>query len=164
MSLPRRFLPWVLVVQSPNVAYPNRDCHLYGKVDQGNIASNGTKKTKSGRVRNFLCRSCGKSFCQRQGTAFYDLRSPEGLVLLAIKMLLRGMSLRGIADVLGVKLDTVRFWLMRCAEHAEAVNDQLIDEISVSRVELDELWTFVQKKGLRQWQKHQRMKAKRGFG
>lgn len=79
-------------------------------------------------------------------------------------MLLRGMSLRGIADVLGVKLDTVRFYLTHCAEHAEVVNDQLIKEISVSRVELDELWTFVQKKRLRQWQRHQRMKAKRGFG
>lgn len=147
-----------------NVACPNKDCCHYGKVDQGNIASNGTKRTKSGRVRNFLCRSCGKSFCQRQGTAFYDLRTSEERVLLAIKMLLRGMSLRGIADVLGVKLDTVRFWLTRCADHAEIVNDQLIKEISVSRVELDELWTFVQKKGLRQWQRHQRMKAKRGYG
>lgn len=56
------------------------------------------------------------------------------------------MSLRGIADVLGVKLDTVRFWLIRCVEHAEAVNDQLVREISVSRVELDELWIFVKKK------------------
>lgn len=147
-----------------NVACPNRDCRYYGKVNQGNIASNGTKRTKSGRVRNFLCSSCGKSFCQRQGTAFYDLRTPEERVMLAIKMLLRGMSLRGIADVLGVKLDTVRFWLIRSAEHAEAVNDQLIKEISVSRVELDELWTFVKKKGLRQWQKRQRMKAKRGSG
>lgn len=147
-----------------NVACPNRDCNHYGKVKQGNIASNGTKRTKSGRVRNFLCRSCGKSFCHRQGTVFYDLKTPEERVLLAIKMLLRGMSLRGIADVLGVKLDTVRSWLIRSAAHAEAVNDQLIKEISVSRVELDELWTFVQKKGLHQWQKRQRMKAKRGSG
>lgn len=147
-----------------NIACPNKDCHHYGRVNQGNIASNGTKGTKSGRVRNFLCRSCGKSFCQRQGTAFYDLRTSEERVLLAIKMLLRGMSLRGIADVLEVKLDTVRFWLTRCAGHAEAVNDQLIKEISVSRVELDELWTFVQKKGLRQWQKRQRMKVRHGFG
>ena len=130
-----------------NVACPNRECRRYGEVNQGNIASNGSKTTNSGVVRNFLCRACGKSFCQRQGTAFYDIRTPEERVLLAIKMLLRGMSLRGITDVLGVKLDTVRFWLIRCAEHAEAVNDQLIREISVSRVELDELWTFVKKRG-----------------
>lgn len=147
-----------------NVACPNGECRRYGEVNQGNIASNGSKRTNSGVVRNFLCRTCGKSFCQRQGTAFYDIRTPEERVLLAIKMLLRGMSLRGIADVLGVKLDTVRFWLIRCAGHAEAVNDQLIREISVSRVELDELWTFVKKKRLRQWQKRQRMKAKRGSG
>ena len=147
-----------------DIACPNKECYHYGKVNQGNIAGNGTKKTKSGLVRNFLCRSCRTSFCQRHGTAFYDLRTPEERVMFAIKMLLRGMSLRGIADVLGVRLDTVRFWLIRCADHAEAVNNQLIKEISVSRVELDELWTFVQKKGLRQWQKRQRIKGKRGSG
>ena len=147
-----------------NVACPNKNCSQYGQVNKGNIASNGTKGIQSGRVRNFLCRTCGKSFCERRGTVFYDLRSPEDRVLLAIKMLLRGMSLRGIADVLEIKLDTVRFWLTRCADHAQAVNEQLVKEITVSRVELDELWTFVKKKELRKWQQRRREKAKRGSG
>jgi len=147
-----------------DVACPNEDCRQYGKAGQGNIASNGTKATRSGPVRNFLCRSCGKCFCERRGTAFYDLRTSEDRILLAIKLLLRGMSLRGIAEVLEVKLDTVRLWLSRCAEHAEAVNDQVVREIAVSRVELDELWTFVRKKGLRHWQHRQRTKARPGSG
>ncbi len=147
-----------------DVACPDPQCRQYGQTGRGNIASNGTKRSQTGRVRNFLCRSCGGSFCERTGTAFYDLRSPEERVLMAIKLLLRGMSLRGIAEVLEVKLDTVRFWLARCAQHAEAVNAQLVDQVKVQRVELDELWTFVRKKGLRTWQRRHHAKGRRGFG
>lgn len=66
-------------------------------------------------------------------------------------MLLRGMSVRGAADVLECKPDTVLGWLRRAAEHSDKVNDMLMREIEVSKVELDELWTFVKKKQLRKW-------------
>jgi len=55
------------------------------------------------------------------------------------------MSLRGTAEVLGVKLDTVRRWLRIAAEHSEEINKVLMKDIKVDKVELDELWTFVQK-------------------
>jgi transposase len=70
---------------------------------------------------------------------------------MALKMVLRGMSLRGTAEVLGVHLDTVRAWLRRAAEHSEEVNAVLLKELKVSKVELDELWTSVQKKQFREW-------------
>ena len=56
------------------------------------------------------------------------------------------MSLRGTADVLGVKLDMVRGWLQRAAKHTEKVNKVLMKDLKVGKVELDELWTFIQKK------------------
>jgi transposase len=61
-------------------------------------------------------------------------------------MILEGMSLRGVAEVLEVKIDTVRRWLSRAAEHSEEVNKVLMRDLVISKVELDELWTFVQKK------------------
>ena len=129
-----------------NVACQNTQCQHYCQIGQGNIVGNGRYHTSSGLVRNYLCRSCGKSFCERTGTAFYDLRSPEERILLALKMVLRGMALRAVAGVLEVKLDTVRFWLTQAATHAEKVNDALVKQVHVERVELDELWTFVRKK------------------
>ena len=39
----------------------------------------------------------------------------------------------------------VRRWLPRAAEHSEEVNKSLMKDIAVSKVELDELWTFDQK-------------------
>jgi transposase-like protein len=128
-------------------ACPNAQCALFGKTGAGNIVSNGTHPAKDGRrLRKFLCRSCGGSFCERTGSIFYDLRSSEKQVMLALKLLVKGMPLRGVADVLEVKLDTVRRWLAVAAEHSEQLNERLLRELKVSQVELDALWSFVKKR------------------
>jgi transposase-like protein len=132
-------------------ACPNPECSLYGEKAKGNIVSNGTYRRKGeGEARRFLCRACDQSFCSRAGTIFYDLRSPEEKVLLALKLLVKGMPLRGVADVLGIKLDTVRHWLRVAAEQSEMVDAVLMKELHVTQVELDALWTFVKKNSLRQ--------------
>lgn len=134
-----------------NIACPNPKCSLYGKKAKGNIISNGTYPTKEGTTaRRFVCKECGESFCNRAGTIFYDLRSPEEKVLMAIKLLVKGMPLRGVAEVLEVKLDTVRHWLKVAAEQSEKVDALLMKELKVSQVELDALWSFVKKNSLRQ--------------
>lgn len=130
-------------------ACPNPKCSLCGKLGKGNIVSNGSHGGEGKRVRKFLCRECGGSFCDRTGTIFYDLRSPQEKVLMALKLLVKGMPLRGVADLMEVKLDTVRHWLRVAAEHSEQVNDLLLKELKVSQVELDALWSFVKKNDLK---------------
>ncbi|HOO55161.1 MAG TPA: hypothetical protein PLM24_09880 [Methanothrix sp.] len=34
--------------------------------------------TKSGKVHKYICRNCGRVFCGRTNTAFYDLRTEDG--------------------------------------------------------------------------------------
>ena len=131
-----------------DVACPNEDCDLYGVAGKGNVIGNGTYNTKSGRVQKYICHACGRVFCSRTNTAFYDLRTEEEKILLALKLVLKGMSLRGIAEVLEVSAETVSRWLSRAAEHSEEVNKKLLKDLNVSKVELDELWTIVKKKKL----------------
>jgi hypothetical protein len=90
------------------------------------------------------------------------LRTDETTVFLALKMILKGMNLRSTAEILEVKLDTVRRWLKISAEHNEEVNKVLMKNLDVDKVELDELWTFVKKKRIREWTANQ--KTKDGFG
>jgi transposase-like protein len=133
-----------------NEACPNPQCELFGKQGQGNIVSNGSHRGPNGqRIRKLLCRQCRGSFCERSGSIFYDLRSPEEKVLMALKLLVKGMPLRGVAEVMEVKLDTVRHWLRVAAEHSEQVNALLLKELKVTQVELDALWSFVKKNDLR---------------
>jgi transposase-like protein len=145
-----------------DVPCPNRDCGDYGKIDNGNVVGNGTYKTKNGRVHKYICRTCSVSFTSRANTILHDLRTDEKTVFLALKMILKGMNLRSTAEILDVKLDTVRRWLKIASEHSKEVNKVLMKNLDVGKVELDELWTFVKKKRIREWTANQ--KTKDGFG
>jgi transposase-like protein len=128
------------------VACPNEECEQYGCAGQGNIVGNGSYETKSGRVRKYICRTCGKVFCDRSNTMFYDLRTSQDKVVLALKLILKGMSQRSIAEVLEVCPKSVSTWLSRASDQSEAIMETKLKDLGVSRVEMDELWTFVGKK------------------
>lgn len=128
------------------VACPNEECEQYGRTGQGNIIGNGTYATKSGRVRKYICRTCGRVFCDRSNTMFYDLRTSEDKVVLALKLILKGMSQRSIAEVLEVCPKSVSTWLSRASDQSEAITETRLNDLEVPRVEMDELWTFVGKK------------------
>jgi len=128
------------------IAYPNPKCKHHGEKGLGNVVSNGTYRTRStGKARLFLCRTCGKAFSSRSGTAFFDLRSPKKKVLMGLRLLAEGLGLRGTSRVLEIKLDTIRRWLATAALHCEQVNDMLLQDLKLSQVQVDELWTFVKK-------------------
>jgi len=129
-----------------DIACPNPTCKHHGKKALGNVVSNGTYRTRStGKARLYLCRTCGKAFSSRSGTAFFDLRSPKKKVLMGLKLLAEGLGLRGTSRVLEIKLDTVRRWLATSALHCEQVSDMLLRDLKLSQVQVDELWTFVKK-------------------
>jgi transposase-like protein len=144
-----------------HVFCPNSDCTYFQKTGMGNIVGNGKYATRSGVVRKYICRRCGRVFNDRTGTVFFDLRTSDEKVLIALKLLIKGMSVRGIAEVLGSKPDTVLRWLGRAAAHSEQVNTWLVRDLKIRKVELDELWSFVEKKQLRQWQSK---RVRSGFG
>jgi len=129
-----------------DITCPNPKCKQYGKKGLGNVVSNGTYRTRStGKARLFLCRTCGKAFSSRSGTAFFDLRSPRKKVLMGLRLLAEGLGLRGTSRVLEIKLDTIRRWLATAALHCEQVSDMLVRDLNLSQVQVDKLWTFVKK-------------------
>ena len=111
-----------------DVACPNEECEQYGRTGQGNIIGNGTYATKSGRVRKYICRTCGRVFCDRNNTMFYDLRTSEDKVVLALKLILKGMSQRSIAEVLEVCPKSVSTWLSRASGSEWSHNRNKIEQ------------------------------------
>jgi transposase-like protein len=129
-----------------DVACPNEDCEYYGLTGKGNVVGNGTYQIKGKRIRKYFCRKCGRVFCDRTNTFFYDLRKDESIILLALKMSIKGMSIEAIADVLEVQPVTVRSWLSRAAIQCEKVHQEKMKNLDIPKVEMDELWTVVKKK------------------
>jgi len=77
---------------------------------------------------------------------FFDLRTDENTVLLALKLLLCKVELMSISFVLGVSESSVLAWLQRAAAKAEEINAHLLREVKVTQVQLDEIWSFVERK------------------
>lgn len=129
-----------------DVACPNEQCTLFGIAGKGNVACYGTYMTKSGKIRKYICHTCSTRFCDRTNTAFYDLRTSEDKVQLALEMVTKGMSINGIADVLKSKPSTISGWISRGSEHCEKVTNVILRDVETPKVEMDELWTFVGEK------------------
>ena len=125
---------------------PNPNCTYYRLVDRGNISSISTYPTKSGQRRIFRCSACKEAFSETRDTVFFDLKTPEEKVIMALKMILVKVGLSDISFVLGVTEETVLKWLKKASKKAQEINEHLLRELPVAQVELDELWSFVRRK------------------
>jgi IS1 family transposase len=109
-----------------------------------------TYQTQSGRRRIFQCTRCERSFAETRDTVFFDLRTPEEKVTMALKLLLVKVDLAGISFVLGVTEETTLEWLRRAAQQAETIKAHLLREVPVPQVQLDEMWAFITRKHARE--------------
>ena len=81
---------------------PNPECFHYRRMQQGNVSAIATYLTQSGKRRIFRCHTCETPFSETRETVFFDLRTSEDKVMMALKMLLVRVDLAGIGFVLGV--------------------------------------------------------------
>jgi transposase-like protein len=119
---------------------PNPECPDYGKVDAGNIGIH------SRADKRLYCTTCKERFSARQGTIFYNLKTEEDKVLLALKLLVERNSIRATSRILDSTQGAVSGWLKRAAEHVDEVNDHLMRDLRPNQLQLDEFWSFVGKK------------------
>ena len=125
---------------------PHPDCAYAQMINRGNIRAVSTDLTQSGKRRIFQCTKCGTPFSETRDTVFFDLKTPEEKVMMALKMLLVKVDLAGISFVLGVTEETVLAWLQRAAHKAEEINAHLLRDLPVTQVQLDEMWSFSKRK------------------
>jgi len=114
------------------------------------VSAIATYLTQSGKRRIFRCHTCETHFSETRATVFFDLRTSEEKVMMALKMLLVRVDLAGIGFVLGVTEATVLAWLRRAAQQAEAINHHLLRHLPVTQVQLDEMWSFIGRKHARE--------------
>jgi transposase-like protein len=123
--------------ERPNLPLcPNPDC------PQSHVVRNGSHR---GRQR-YHCRSCKTYFGETEGTPMYNLKTPAAEVAQALLIVMRRGSLRGAEEITGHKYETISVWLKRAAAHAEAITQVMANDLHLNQVEIDEFWSFVQKK------------------
>ena len=115
---------------------PNPNC------TDPHVVRNGSHR---GRQR-YCCRSCKTYFGETEGTPMYRLKTPASEVAQALLIVMRRGSLRAAEEITGHKYETISVWLKRAANHAAAITEVLANDLHLSQVEIDEFWSFVQKK------------------
>jgi hypothetical protein len=76
----------------------------------------------------------------------YGLKTPEAEVAQALLIVMRRGSLRAAEEITRHKYETMSVWLKRAVTHAETLTQILASDLHLSQVEIDEFWSFVQKK------------------
>ena len=65
---------------------------------------------------------------------------------LFVKNYMEKTSIRGVERVTGHRQATISRYYHLIGEHAELLNEFHLQDVQPGRVEMDELWTFIQKK------------------
>lgn len=129
-----------------DVACPNKACKDYGVTGDENVTGNGTYQARNKTIRRYQCHSCGKAFSDSTNTFYYNLRKDESTIDLALSISMKGMSNEAIAEVLQIQSATLKRWLALAAEHCDKVNDTMMKDLTVPKLEMDEMWVIVKKK------------------
>jgi transposase-like protein len=124
---------------------PREDCSNYGKVGPDNQITGGGTYGKHHR-QLLKCKVCGRRFSVRRGTPLFDLKADEETFYDVIACLAEGNGIRATARIKKVDKDTVAAWLGKASQHVEAVSRYLMVNLHFEAVQLDEFWSFVQKK------------------
>jgi IS1 family transposase/transposase-like protein len=146
-------------ISTDHLCCPDEDCSSYGIFGphpDHDIVGNGTYTTAHGEKRQmYLCNVCEKPFSETAGTPFFSLKTPMRTVCIALNELAEGLGVRAVARIHQVEPDTVLEWLRKAGQHCQAVSAYMMQELELSQVQLDELWTFVRKKEkmLNEWEK-----------
>jgi len=115
---------------------PNLECTSRGQIGQGNIVGHGSKRPR------YKCKTCGKTFSARVGTALEGLRKPTELFVIVVILLAYGCPIQAIVHGFGLDERTVASWQHRAGKHCELVHQEKIERgiLDLMHVQADEIW------------------------
>lgn len=125
-----------------DVACPNKSCRTYNKVGLLNIVRNGKQ---SNGTQKYKCTDCGRNIVRTINTPFFHKHLSKKEIISISKQFVEKSSFRGVARATGHHLDTIRNLASDVAEHCEAVNGFLLQDVKLGTHEIDEFWSFVKK-------------------
>lgn len=120
---------------------PTRQCVHCGASAE-DVTYHSRYLSKDGIRTVFRCRLCRKTFCDRFGTAFYDLKISEQKVQRAVHEVMEGLSYEAVARVEEVHPTTVHRWIERASAQALLADHEIVQAVAAETIEMDELYSF----------------------
>ena len=82
---------------------------------------------------------------KREGTAFFELDTPQEEVLRTLAMIPEKGSIRGVARATGHDKDTICRWVKIAGAHSNEVTTYFPKDLNLEKVEVDEIWSYIKK-------------------
>jgi transposase-like protein/IS1 family transposase len=100
------------------------------------------------KTQRWRCTSCHTTFADpNTPKPFGSHYTDTAKAAQALSMMLEGMSIRAISRLTGLHKNTILSLLETAGENCSKVMDAMMRDLPCRRVQCDEIWTFVQKKG-----------------
>lgn len=103
---------------------PFPTCPSHTRPRSKGIVRHGYLRSRHGSRLRLLCRTCGRTFCNRRGSAYYRLQHPRKQFDSFAALLAEGLSSAALARALSVAPATITRWLGRAAAHARSFADE----------------------------------------
>lgn len=118
----------------------NVNCKAFGHIDFGNIC------ILSQAHNQVYCNCCDNRWVLTKDTFFYGIRTPIEKVVKVLLDLSEGKANRAIERTHGVSRITQKKWIIRAASHLNELNRHITANMELTRLQVDELWSFILKK------------------
>jgi hypothetical protein len=103
----------------------NSACADHGKRGNGNVYFRGWSGREK-RIRMVYCRTCKRSYSERNGTALERCQLPTDKAVSVLDHLREGTGVRATSRLTGVSKSTVSRYLAKAGDQARNLHDELV--------------------------------------
>jgi transposase-like protein/IS1 family transposase len=111
------------------ISCPHETCHKHGKDRQG--------------AQRYKCADCGLTFSDEGANLLGGLRTETKDAVLALSLLLEGMSIRSVQRLTGLCRQTLADLILTVGDNCQRFLEKTVRNVPVKDVQLDEIWSFV---------------------
>jgi len=129
----------------------NKKCSNLDKFDEGNIIRHSMYKTKQGRRRRFLCKTCKTTSSSTKGTPYYRLHKSRAEFDEVAQMTVEGTGISSSSRIKQLSWNTIARWQFLASRFAGRFNYNKLTHVELVEPQLDEIQSFMGKKKNQIW-------------
>ena len=129
----------------------NEKCQDFRKFGDGNIIRHSMYKTRQGRRRRYLCKTCKKTSCSTKGTPYYRLHKSRLDFDEVVQMTVEGVGISSISRIKCFAWNTIANWQYVACHAAGKFSDHKLKGFELIELQADEICTFTGTKKKPMW-------------